>query len=296
MLTAASWVHTVMQLLGLNGVSQIWSEKPGWYFWLADAPGVHHLQLQDCRTTRQGNGGEARTGLFSLKFYPYTDHSALERFSRQEQRIVRSNLFDETNTPRYQCLDSIPADLFTIATIEFTTPCDDTWSLFSIESLDLMRTRRTRSMDAIESGTECKTERCVPAWELGYPLFDRLVSLHANHSKEKPARLVFATSPGFEHVRDASDSFHCVDNDSVHVLALYVLFIKNGEQPDGAADQFIAWELEKGQLRIAYDVRPCGCTHHGVPLPANMPGPNRLWWTLADANFKSELTSTCGCG
>ena len=63
----------------------------------------------------------------------------LERFSRQEQHIVRSDLFDETSTPRYECLESIPADLFTIATIEFTTPCDDTWSLFSIESLDLMQ-------------------------------------------------------------------------------------------------------------------------------------------------------------
>ena len=96
MLAAASWVHTVMQLLGLNGVSQVWSEKPAWYFWLADAPGVHHLELRACRTTVQESSGEAGTGLFSLKFYPYADHPALERFSGQEQHIVRSDLFDET--------------------------------------------------------------------------------------------------------------------------------------------------------------------------------------------------------
>lgn len=295
MLTAASWVHTVMQLLELNGVSQIWSEKPGWYFWIADAPGVHHLELRACRTTGQGNSDDARTGLFSLKFYPYADNPAFERFSRQEQHIVRSDLFDETSTPRYECLESIPADLFTIATIEFTTRCDDAWSLFSIESLDVMRTRRTRSRDTIESCTNCEVERSVPAWELGYPLFDRLVSLHANHSKEKPARVLFATAPGFEHVRDSRDSFLCEAADSVQVLALYVLFVKNGVQPDGAVDQFIARELDKGQLRIDGDIRPCGCLQHGVTHPANMPGPNQHWWTLADADFKSELASTCGC-
>jgi len=296
MLTSATWVQTVMQILGLTGVSQIWSEKPGWYFWIADAPGVHHLELQTCRTTSQGNSGETGTGLFSLKFYPYADHPSLQRFSTQEQQIVRSDLFDVTGTPRYECLEIIPAHLFTIATIECMTRLDETWSVFSIESLDLMRIRRARSLDTIESCTECEVERSVPAWELGYPLFDRLVSLHANHNKEKPAQVLFATAPGFEHVRDASDSFHCVDTDDVHVLALYVLFTKNGVQPDGAADQFIARELENAQLRVAYDVGPCGCPHHGVPLPANMPGPNRLWWTLADADFKSELTSTCGCG
>ena len=102
----------------------------------------------------------------------------------------------------------------------------------------------------IESCTNCKVEKSVPASEFGYPLFDRLVSLHANHSKEKPARVLFATAPGFDASATSGDSFRCVDTDSVHVLALYVLFIKNRVQLGGAVDQFIARELEKGQLRV----------------------------------------------
>ena len=46
LLVKASWVDAVKSVTGLKAVSQIWGEKPAWYFWISNTPGVYALQLE----------------------------------------------------------------------------------------------------------------------------------------------------------------------------------------------------------------------------------------------------------
>ena len=51
MLVTTSWVDDVKTVTGLEAVSQVWGEKPAWYFWISGTPGVYALQLEGITAT-----------------------------------------------------------------------------------------------------------------------------------------------------------------------------------------------------------------------------------------------------
>ncbi len=286
----------------MTGVSQIWSEKPAWYFWIAGAPCVYGLHFEEGWNGAPGIA-DAAGGLFSVKCYPHPDAPVFELFSREEQALALSDCFDGTGTPRFEFLHRIPASLFNAASIEYAIGPDEAWSLLTLEGLNTMRTRyevqATHWNALLNETVTCsagEVARKIPGWELGYGLFDRLISLYAYHHKTRPSRVVHTISPGFEIVYEETGTYGCKEISDVSSLSLGVLFLQEPGVSVPEADDFIAAGCKEGGRTTIFDERSaCGCDAHGLATISGIPLLNEQWWKMADADYKSHLTSTCGC-
>jgi hypothetical protein len=298
----ASWVDRVKTSVGLKGVSQVWGDKPAWYCWISGAPGAYHLQMEDA-STRKVNKKNLPTGLFSIKCYPFPQERVFHSFSFEEQCFIRSDFFDHTNTPRIELKERIPVTLFNVATMEYTVDPDDNFVLFTFEALDVMRIRyeqETVRKYAFLEQAKCfgkgEIGRNVAGWELGYQLFDRLLSLYSFYSKQKPVRVLMTSSPGFEYVYDRTDAFQCVDAGDIKIYSLGVLFASESGNPTLEGEELIAEQLKEGcQEMICDRTFRCGHFHHSDDLFPLVSALNEQWWSLAEVDYKSELASSCGC-
>lgn len=300
MLITASWADEVKRLLGLTGVGQIWERSPAWYFWMSRAAGVYRLQLEEANNPN-GASGQCNTGVFSMRLYPFREHPVCERFSFEERDLLSGQYF-KGGTPAFERSGEIPEGLFVVGTMDYRCGSGESWSLLTLESLTAMRVRyeSQRLEDApIFSRSELHepgtTARDVPGWDLSWPLFDRIISLHAYHHRTKPSRVALAKSPGFEHVyRGPSAGWACVPAEDMSVLSLHVLFSKDDGR--AKADSALAEELARPDQEVVFDRQfTCGCFHAIQDMPPELSALNPLWWTLPDSHFKSDLASTCGC-
>jgi len=308
MLSTASWVARVKDLLGIDGVSQIWGEAPAWYFWISDAPGVYLFQLSAASISE--SHPETARGTFAVKCYPYADRDAFRYFSFLERDLVKSRFFDCTHTPTFEDRERLPEALFNVGVMEYEVGLDDDMACISLESLNTLRigyAKETVQEYALigksRHFTKGEIDRSVPGWKMGYFFLDRFLSLYAFCRKAKPMRLRITRSSGFEYVYNGGDTFECVDAPNIHCLSASVYF--------GAAEGHHRWNdfqaqrpAEKGndpdKAEVLYDqVFHCGhchlidkTAHNKLPKQMRI---NPLWWSLADANFKSELASSCGC-
>jgi len=302
-LITASWVEKVKQGIGLEAVSQVWGEQPAWYFWIENIPGAFSLQLENASTEKTGNA-EWGNGIFSIKHYPHPRQEVFKDFSFQEQCFVRSEYFDRTHTPRFEYKESIPATLFNVASMEYLAGPDDGPALFSLESLDVMRVSCKQpsvqkyamlGKNRVFKGGEI--DRKVPGWELGFTLFDRLLSLYSFYSKTKPLRVLITRSPGFEYVFDGNQNMQYEDASDLSIYSLDVLFTsQNQAVADPEIVDLIDRRISGEDREIVYD-RSFLCGHfHNETNPFSQPAPlNEQWWSLAESDYKSELASTCGC-
>lgn len=304
MLVMTSWIDELKDLLGIEAVSQIWGEVPAWYMWLSDAHGVYRLQLAEA--TNQEKNPANKQGFFSIKCYPFNNSAVFNTFSYEEQVLSRSGFFDDTHTPRFEENERISDSLFNVAGMEYRVTRDDTMACFSLESLDSLRyiyTAETEQhFDLIgkrRSYRKGEVGRSVPGWQLGYPVFDRLLCMYAFYSKAKPIRVRITRSPGFEY----SHTGECLNASDTHRLAASVFFA-SPHRPDMGLhlnkSDILEPEEEPGQVEILLDrAFPCGHLH----LPEKMASlqtiegarVNPLWWSLAQTEYSSNLASTCGC-
>ena len=97
--------------------------------------------------------------------------------------------------------------------------------------------------------------------------------------------------------------FECVDTPDTHRLSASVFFASQGSFDHGVnlnEWDMVAQESEQGQVEILLDrAFPCGHFHASdkmafTKIDEDIPV-NELWWSLAHAEYKSELASTCGC-
>ena len=308
MLVTTSWVDNLKDLLGMEAVSQIWGDVPAWYLWLSDASGVYQLQLVDAEIDEKSP--TTKQGVFSIKCYPFHNTTVFDAFSYEEQCLIRSRFFDDTHTPRFEEKERIPESLFNVAAMEYRVNQDDTLACFTLESLDTMRSvypdETVLNFDLINKNRRYaagETGRSVPGWKLGYPVFDRLLSMYAFYSKAKPVQLRMTRSPGFEYVHTGNHAFECVDVQDTHRLAVSVFFASQGNPDHGVhlnELDMVAQEEEQNQIEILLDQAfPCGHFHASdrmafAKIHENTPV-NELWWSLANAEYKSELASACGC-
>jgi len=308
MLVTTSWVDNLKDLLGMEAVSQIWGDIPAWYMWLSDALGVYHLQLVDAAVDE--NNPANKQAFFSIKCYPFPNTTVFDTFSHEEQTLSRGPFFDDTHTPRFEEKEKIPDSLFNVAAMEYRVNQDDTLACFTLEGLDIMRSvypeETVLDFDLIHKSRRYKkgeTGRSVPGWKLGYPVFDRLLSMYAFYSKAKPVRLRIIRSPGFEYVHTGDHSFECVDVSDTHRLEASVFFAHQ-DRLDHAMNinelDIVAEEEDQAQVEILLDRSfPC-CHFHAsdkmafAKIDKDIPI-NELWWSLAEKEYKSELASTCGC-
>jgi hypothetical protein len=302
MLVTTSWVEKVKDLIGLEAVSQVWGDKPAWYFWISQAPGVYYLQLEEV-FDEYWESDDLAVGIFSIKCYPYTHEKVFQSFSFEEQSFIQSHFFDHTHTPLFEHKENIPKTLFNVATLELTMDSKDNIALFTFEGLDSMRI--CYNQEILQTYAEIKKEkkfeagekdRDVPGYKLGYLLFDRLLSLYSFYSKIKPERVLLSRSPGFEYIYDSTNRFQCVDTDEIRIDTLHVLFAKNGSSKMVNGDKLLAERLNEGRHEVVFDQQfQCGHLHHNQKLSVLTTPLNNQWWSLADSDYKSELASSCGC-
>ena len=308
MLVTTSWVDDLKDLLGMEAVSQIWGDAPAWYMWLSDAHGVYRLQLEAAMTDE--NSQLNKQGFFSIKCYPFQHLTVFDTFSYEEQVLSRSGFFDDTHTPRFEDMQRIPDSLFNVAAMEYRVTQDGTMVCFTLESLDTLRwvyPEETLQHFDLIGKSRCYREgeigRSVPGWQLGYPVFDRLLCMYAAYSKAKPVRVRVTRSPGFEYVHCGNQTFDCLAAPDTQRWTASIFFAS----PDPCdmrihqhGPDILAPEDEPDQVEIILDRRfPCGHYHpiekmtsvqavECVPI-------NPLWWSLAETAYTSSLASTCGC-
>jgi len=308
MLVTTSWIDDLKDLLGMEGVSQIWGEAPAWYLWFSDAQGAYRLQLADAITDE--NRPVNKQGFFSIKCYPFCNTTVFDTFSFEEQVLSRSHLFDDTHTPRFEEKERIPDSLYNVAALEYRVTQDDTMACFTLDSLDTLRCiypeETVQDFDLIGK-SRCYRQgeigRSVPGWQLGYPVFDRLLCMYAFYSKAKPVRVRITRSPGFHYVHTRDQSFACLNAPDTQRWTASVFF-STPNRPDMKVrldePDILAPEEEPGQMEILLDrAFPCGHLHHVEKMASlqtvEIAPVNPLWWSLAETAYTCTLASTCGC-
>jgi hypothetical protein len=295
MLVTASWFEDFKRTLGIQGVSQVWGDRPAWYFWIGGAPGAYQLQLEDAEM--QPGGGYR--GVFLIRCYPFTDTAFYAGFSAEERGVVESGLFDHTRTPRAEFRRRIPGHLFNVAVFELALQADGTAMGATLESLDRMIVRNAGPVPrtdraAGETGLPTRGEpiRNVSAWALAYPLFDCLVCLWVNYRRQKPLHIRMTRDSGFETILDPPRQPVCRDTDAIGVYTLEIAF--DARSGDHGQDPGREDGSDRGSVIFEHHA-PCGHFHPpGTTVPligALNPG----WWSLADTRFTCGLATTCGC-
>ena len=301
MLITASWVDKVKLLLGLQGVSQVWSETPTWSFWLTESPGPYELVLESIDQDKDTNSAIA-SGQFLVKLFPHPNGSAFAGFSREEQELVSSDLFDETNTMRFEARNRIHPHLFTIASIGISLPeKDDTGGLFTLEAPEVSRwsiRQHEKSESAHRAATigiaQGNVIRNVPAWDLARCLFDRVVSLHAFAAEARPCRVVATSSPGFEVIQDDKGLITVEETSHIQLRTLSVLFASANSSDMSDMANILEQDTARPDCEILLDWQSA-CTCHSAPPPKDQDLVSEWWWRMAETERVSHHGSTCGC-
>lgn len=295
-----SWVENLKTELGLNGVSQVWGDRPSWYFWVTNAPGVFHLEFDDADvlTTKTGTFYMAD---FIIKCYPYRGHSLFNTFSFQEKELVQSPFFDDTHSPAFEYREQIPADLFNIAMMAITVDSTDQLMHFGFETFDLLRTvclsdtvrhdPESNRRYTLKAGT---VDRNVPALQVGYPFFGQMMCLSAYATRTPPARVQLARRRGVEFGLDA-ETVRFIPSNKIQHYRYGVWFHPPSKFQTGDPVKIPAMTSNEAE-KILYD-RAFTCGHfHPSQAEKVLPVPlDERWWTLAHASYASQLTSCCGC-
>ncbi len=297
MLLTASWVEKVQKMLDLAGVSQVWGERPEWYIWIDGAPGVYALVFEEGEIIDATDQPRVR-GQFAVKCYPYAAAGVFDSFSPAEREMVTGELFDHTHTPRLESRQRIPEAFFTVGSLSFMLNAAETVVLFTYDSLDFLKWAtippKTGHRNGLNDSAEKSIIRNIPAWQVGYPLFDRLISLYAFYSKRSPTFIGATQSPGFECMVDIDQTLESRVCDETWQYSTSVLFLNATDIEKLVHTNWRAHVEPEEKIVFEHTCSHPACNHFATDKrpPVVI---NPLWWDLAHADLKSELTSTCGC-
>lgn len=285
---SATWVERLRDELGLKGVHQVWDERPAWYIWLADGAGAYGLELVHA----EEDGGLVR-GVFGLKFYPSPHTTFWWTFSPQERSLASGEMFDQSGAPAFEAKDQIPPNMFNVGVMELATNLEQDWCCFSLSALSECRLVRPGNGGA---QADHVLERRAPGWRLSHALFDKLLCLHAFASKHTPLQAALSTEPGFEVVAAAGAPEQTRPCPPTRNYSLSVLF---GPAPQLFPISLENWwalgpQAEPG-VEIMSQSFTCRHYHPWDGAVEGQPVLNQQWWSLAQADYKSNLASACGC-
>lgn len=298
MLITASWVEQVKKMLGLTRVSQVWGDRPEWYIWIDGAPGAYALVFEEGEIIQAAEQTLA-LGQFAVKCYPDVGATVFDSFSPQEREMVTGDLFDHTHTPKLEATSAVPEAFFTVGSISLILDAAETAAMFTFDSLDFLRwsllNQIFRQENCLYDAHDKKVIRNLPGWQIGYPLFDRLISLYAFHSKRSPTFIGATQSPGFECIVDINQTPQSQACDETKQWSTSVLFL-NAADTDAMVNATWRAHLDSKE-QIVYEQNFRNPTDNPKKENIGRPqvGINPLWWELAHSDLKSELASPCGC-
>ena len=295
-------MDSVRKKLMITGVSQVWDDRPAWYFWIRDASGVYELELEDTAVASPKDV-EWRQAALRLKCFPNVHGDLFDSFSFEERSLIKSPFFDATHTPCFEYRQHIPPNLFTVAALDYTIDHEDTVAAFTLESLDTWQTTFNcdtsihfpllgRSM-AFKKGA---IDRRVPGTRVGSVFFDRLLCLFSAFSKRPPEQVYTTSSNGFEYLCNRSGHLACVESSANRRTQVTVLYALSDTPLARCRVIELAAFLGSRSGDLIYDRTLSGHHSHLQSRRAeNCPPLNGQWWTLAREEHCSGLASACGC-
>jgi hypothetical protein len=294
MLIKASWVGAVQSMLGLKAISQVWNGRAEWYLWLEQAPGVYALSFIDGQDVHLA-GRRFHEGFFAIKCFPYRSHDDFADYAPEERRLIESDWFDTTNTPRFEAQRQIPDSLFCIGGFSMVIDPHGDLALMTFESLDALKLHQLRET----SGDEAETAapfliRNVAGWKTGALLFDCLVGLHANSCKQPPIFAGATCSHGFESILSPEPIVDCRPSQECRRMSLSIGFDLPADASN-AIDALWRMRLDPTETILAATLLPETASARTDCLFPKDLAINPLWWDIAHSNFRSELNTACGC-
>ena len=295
MLITTSWDHKVRGRLGIQAVSQVWGERPQWYFWLQHAPGVYSLQFEIGDEVVL-DGDVYAIGQFKVKCYPYGQAADFVTFSPLEREVVSGPLFDHTHTPIFETRKEISDDLFVIGQMVLISAMDNAINMAAYDSLE-----RFKVSGEVPESSKDDSEytakhmiRSVAGWRIGYPLFECLAGMHAFHTKQAPLFMGAKSAPGFEAKVTSENNIVMASTDCIPHLSVSLMFLKTPQNAKEALQIWRSCTEPDERILFEYFFKPgetsCPRDFADTRFPTN---PN--WWELAAVEGHSEMASLCGC-
>ncbi|MFH0957245.1 MAG: hypothetical protein V1897_00940 [Pseudomonadota bacterium] len=299
MLITASWFPDLKNVVGLQGVSQVWQDNPSYYLWLKGVPCVFQLE---CNEAHYKDGFDERLiySAFSVRAFPFRNTDLYLGFSEYEKKVLNSPIFDGSNTPSFDHLQDLDKNLFLVSGIEWIFPENACWNLFTMNAFDLSVIRSHSSpVDPLNLSSEPSStiSRRVPSWEISLPLFDALNTLHVFYSKQKLRNLRVISRNGFEYVVSFDGKTKLVDRGvikNLEVVSLFMnerLFVDDGIT--GLLDQ--RFETDFGDVIFDRTFDWNDRSDNGFILKGSSKAIGRQWWSVAEASFDSSVACPCGC-
>jgi hypothetical protein len=297
MLITTSWDHKVRERLGIQAVSQVWGERPQWYFWLHHTPGVYSLQFEIGDEVVL-DGDVYAIGQFKVKCYPYRQAAEFVTFSPLEREVVSGPLFDHTCTPIFDTRHQIPDDLFLIGEVALISAPDNTLTMLDYDSQDEFRLNRNplTKLNPENEGPagDRYLIRSVAGWKIGYPLFECLAGMHAFHTKHAPCFMGAKSAPGFEATITSNNKITTQATNSVACLSVSLTFQSSHHKTLKAKEVWRARAEPCEKTIFEHFFKPeetsCPRNHADIRFPTN-----RNWWDLAATEGHSKMASLCGC-
>lgn len=243
-------VDDVREKLFLKGASEVWGGEemdahPAWYFWLANSPGAYRLQLVHSGRLDE-HAGSVMRGVFSVKYYPSPLEPVFSHFSPFERALIEGETFDHTNTPKLEA--QVPENLFSVGTIEFIRDLANKQSFLTYTSLDRLRFHKSSGTNDVGDHdaafvVEPSQARQIPAWDLGYPLFDACMGLHAFLMRKPPKRVILSRQTGFDFFENNMGHLVQRDTDQTLFKSLVVAFYPERCEEDSTFEQSVTSQL-----------------------------------------------------
>ncbi|MCD6153656.1 MAG: GTP-binding protein [Syntrophobacterales bacterium] len=279
----------IKELIGWIGIGYRESSSRGWTFRIKGQKGIYCLQYGG---SNQG-GSVWNHGTFYIQYFPAMDEDVLDSFSIRENILRQDPLFEQLLRERLPEDDPVDSQFIVgklVLSVDneeenlFLSLCaPEKWREILRNGLDLPRNNGA-VVEAVPMGG---IDRDVPAYDLSWPLFDKIILTVAYHFKQHPFLVTLKKRPA--QVFEITDKNHCYSRQArdIEELCLSVGFgpvLSNGTDDPRLdwATNFFPTDMSPSSSKLIWTITTQD------PDPEKV---NPLWW---EASSWEETLRTRG--
>lgn len=177
----------------LKNISQRLDGELGWYLWLKDQPGAYSLEVGEASSGAVPGESSSRCW---IKYYPaLTGDPAFQGLSSCEKAMRAGPLFDKTGTPSFEAAASILREAFIVGYLDLRLT--ETYATLCLLAQDLWLVMEKKAVDDAEpQASRPSTARCLPGWELAWPVANALIMAWCMFFVCRPLAAALTQGPG----------------------------------------------------------------------------------------------------
>ncbi len=148
----------VRKALGISYLSYDWTGLPGWFLWLENMPGTYQIKLWGHEISDLGFSSTHAL----IRYYPDTNESFFDKYSKEEQRIRNTDFFDsrpiktiKNDGDGYEHIDVDPNKTMGIPKPKMREMIHP--SLFIAGEMDFVSNNRTIQSVTFRTQSHCRT-------------------------------------------------------------------------------------------------------------------------------------------